>query len=118
MTKILVIEDDAELLNEVIDWLTFEDYEVLSAPDGVVGVEYATRLLPDLIISDITMPQLDGYGVLVEVRSNPATATTPFIFITARASHEDIRQGMTLGADDYVTKPFTRRELLQTVQSC
>lgn len=117
MTKILVIEDEKLLRAEVLDWLMFEGYESLGAEDGVAGVEAALRYLPDLIISDITMPRLDGYGVLLELHSNPVTSRIPFVFVTARAAHEDIRKGMSAGADDYITKPFTRRELLQAVES-
>jgi two-component system, sensor histidine kinase and response regulator len=117
MPKILVIEDEAILRDEIVEWLTFEDYTVFSATDGVEGVETAFRVLPDLIICDITMPRLDGYGVLLEMRSHPATISTPFIFVTARAAVEDMRQGMDLGADDYITKPFTRLELLRAVQT-
>jgi two-component system, sensor histidine kinase and response regulator len=116
MTKILLIEDEAMLRNEVAEMLGYEGYEVSTAEDGLVGLEYACRDLPDLIISDITMPRLDGYGLLLEMRSNLATSHIPFILVTARASHEDIRQGITLGADDYITKPFTRVELLQAIQ--
>jgi signal transduction histidine kinase len=117
MTKILVIEDEAILRGEIGEWLTFEGYDVIGAEDGLVGVEAASRDLPDLIICDITMPRLDGYGVLLEMRANSTTAHIPFILVTARASHEDIRQGMALGADDYITKPFSRMELLQAVQA-
>jgi two-component system, sensor histidine kinase and response regulator len=115
MTKILIIEDEAILRDEVAEWLTFEAYDVVTAENGVVGIETALRELPDLIISDITMPRLDGYGVLLEMRANPSTAHIPFILITARASHDDIRQGMALGADDYITKPFSRMELLDAI---
>jgi signal transduction histidine kinase len=115
--RILVIEDEAILREEVIEWLTLEGYEATGAADGIAGVGAAFHHRPDLIICDVTMPRLDGYGVLLELRANPATADIPFIFLTARASHEDIRVGMDLGADDYVTKPFTRLELLNTVQT-
>jgi two-component system sensor histidine kinase/response regulator len=117
MTKIMVIEDETLLRQEVVDWLTFEGYEAAGVEDGLAGVEAALHDLPDLIISDITMPRLDGYGVLLELHSNPLTADIPFIFVTARAAHEDIRKGMASGADDYITKPFTRRELLDAIQS-
>src|SRR5258707_6017674 len=117
MTKILVIEDETLLREEVLDWLTFENYEVYGAENGLAGVEAALHYLPDLVISDITMPRLDGYGVLLELHSNPQTSSVPFIFMTARAAHDDVRKGMASGADDYITKPFTRRELLDTVQS-
>ena len=117
MTKLLVIEDEAILRAEVVEWLTLEGYEVLCAEDGQAGVEVAFRNLPDLIICDITMPQLDGFGVLLELHANASTADIPFIFMTARAAHEDIRKGMDLGADDYVTKPFTHAELLRAVHT-
>ena len=116
MTKILVIEDEAILREEIVEWLTMEDYTAFSAEDGLIGVEAAFRQLPDLIVCDVTMPHLDGYSVLAELNANPATAGIPFIFVTARVTHEDIRYGMSLGADDYITKPFTRVELLQTIQ--
>jgi two-component system sensor histidine kinase/response regulator len=117
MTKILVIEDETILREEVIKWLTLEDYEAIEAEDGMEGVESAFHELPDLIICDITMPRLDGHGVLAELRANPATADIPFIFVTARASYEDIRTSMDLGADDYITKPFGHMELLQAIHS-
>ena len=116
MKKILLIEDEAPLRAEVAEWLTFEDYDVVQAEDGIMGIEMAFTHLPDLILCDIMMPRLDGYGVLLEVNSNPGTVSTPFIFLTAKASHEDLRSGMTSGADDYITKPFTRHELLRAVQ--
>lgn len=117
MSKILVIEDETILREEMAEWLSLEDYEVFSAADGMAGVSEAFRCQPDLIVCDITMPLLDGYGVLMELRANPAMAATPFIFVTARASHEDMRKGMGLGADDYITKPFTRIELLEAIQT-
>ena len=116
MTKILVVEDEAILREEIVEWLTMEDYTAFSAEDGLIGVEAAFRQLPDLIVCDVTMPHLDGYSVLAELNANPATAGIPFIFVTARVTHEDIRYGMSLGADDYITKPFTRVELLQAIQ--
>lgn len=115
MTKILVIEDETILRQEIVEWLTLEGYDALGAENGVVGVELAFRHIPDLIISDITMPLLDGYGVLLELQSNAKTANIPFIFVTARASYDDVRTGMNLGADDYITKPFTRLQLLEAV---
>lgn len=115
--KILIIEDGTILRNEVIEWLTLEGYDAIGARDGIEGIEAALSHFPDLIICDITMPRLDGHGVLLELRANLSTMTIPFIFMTARASHEDIRYGMDLGADDYLTKPFTRLELLQAVET-
>lgn len=117
MTKILVIDDETILRNEVIDWLTFEGYDVIGAENGLEGVKKATQEQPDLIICDVTMPYLDGFGVLLEVHSNPNTTQIPFIFVTARATHDDIRHGMNLGADDYITKPFTRLQLLEAIRS-
>jgi two-component system sensor histidine kinase/response regulator len=117
MTSILIIEDEAILREEVAEWLTLEGYDASQAADGVEGLDFAFRRRPDLIICDIAMPRLDGYGVLLELHANPTTKNIPFIFMTARAAHEDIRQGMDLGADDYVTKPFTRLELLQAIQT-
>ncbi len=117
MTKILVIEDEQALRQEVVDWLGFEGYDAFGAKDGVTGLDCALRQLPDVILCDVTMAGLDGYEVLLELRAHPATMHIPFIFVTARASHEDIRQGMVLGADDYITKPFTRTELLQSIQT-
>ncbi len=117
MTKILVIEDEAILREEMVEWLTLEDYEAIGAEDGVIGVECALKYQPGLIVCDITMPRLDGYGVFLELHANPATAHIPFIFLSARAALEDIRRGMTLGADDYITKPFTRGELLLAIET-
>lgn len=117
MPTILVIEDESLLRVEVAEWLMFEGYTAITAEDGVVGVEKALQHQPDLIVCDIMMPRLDGYGVLLEIRSNSETADIPLIFLTARAAHEDIRAGMNLGADDYLTKPFTRVELLQAIKS-
>ena len=117
MVTILLIEDETLLREEVLEWLDLEGYDAISASDGLAGLELARSNKPDLIISDITMPQLDGLGVLLELNSDPNTAGIPFIFVTARASHDDIRQGMTMGADDYITKPFTRLELLGAVEA-
>ncbi len=117
MSKILVIEDEDLLRDEVLEWLTFEDYHPIGAENGKVGIALLQREKPDLIICDITMPELDGYSVLLEAHAKSETALIPFIIVTARASHEDIRRGMELGADDYITKPFTRLELLHAVQA-
>src|SRR5688572_18958649 len=115
MKRILVIEDAHSLRRDILEMLTFEGYEVAGAEDGLVGVQRARELLPDLIICDIMMPQMDGYGVLETLREEAATASIPFVFLTARTDRVDIRQGMELGADDYLTKPFTAAELLKTV---
>jgi two-component system, sensor histidine kinase and response regulator len=117
MGKILVIEDAEPLRNDVIEMLNFEGYEVQGAENGVVGVDMVQQYHPDLIICDIMMPELDGYGVLEKLRTNPETASIPFIFLTAKTDRTDVRQGMGLGADDYLTKPFVASELLSTIQA-
>jgi signal transduction histidine kinase len=117
MAKILVIDDEALLRDEVADWLEFEGNDVLTAENGQVGLELATQVVPGLIICDIAMPELDGYGVLLEVRSNPKLNAIPFIFLTASSTYEAMRYGMNLGADDYLTKPFKRTDLLNAVQT-
>lgn len=117
MSKILVIEDNADILEEVLTWLALEDHEALGATNGREGVEKALQQRPDLILCDIMMPEKDGYRVLLELRTQPMTALTPFIFMTAKQAKFDIRHGMELGADDYITKPFGREELLNAVQS-
>lgn len=117
MTKVLVIEDDLVLREQISEILMFNGYEVDSASGGISGVQRAIRTTPDLILCDIMMPDLDGYGVLKEVRKNADTAATPFLFLTALSSRHNIRQGMEGGADDYLTKPFTEDELLNAVQS-
>ncbi|MBZ0276057.1 MAG: response regulator, partial [Anaerolineae bacterium] len=117
MTTILVIEDEQPLLEEIGDTLQFEGYEVHTAENGLAGVRQAQSNTPDLIVCDISMPELDGYGVLLELRKNPATVTVPFVFLTARADKSFMRHGMELGADDYITKPFTHNELLAAVRS-
>ena len=115
MKKILVIEDAQSLRRDILEMLRFEGYDVVGAEDGLVGVDRAREEMPDLIICDIMMPGRDGYGVLEELRRDPLTTSIPFIFLTARTDRVDVRQGMELGADDYLTKPFTASELLATV---
>ncbi|HRF94175.1 MAG TPA: response regulator [Aggregatilineales bacterium] len=117
MTKILVIEDSDTLRNDVIEMLAFEGYTVLGAENGLTGVDKAISELPDLIICDIMMPELDGYGVLERLRSDLRTSNIPFIFMTARTERGDIRAGMTQGADDYLTKPFNSDELISTIRA-
>ena len=117
MKKILVIEDEEDILENLCELLDTEGYLVEGASNGKQGVEYALRHTPDLIISDLMMPEMDGHDVLRIVRSNPETRLVPFIFLTARADKMDIREGMNLGADDYLTKPFNLDELLEAVAS-
>jgi signal transduction histidine kinase len=115
VTKILTIEDEPDVREIILDILEAEGYEVAGAADGNAGVRLAEAFQPDLILCDVMMPELDGYGVLAALRQSPITATTPFVFLTARTTKGDVRQGMHLGADDYLTKPFTRDELLGAV---
>lgn len=115
MKKILVIEDEAPVRANIVELLTEENFNVISVENGFVGALWAQEHLPDLIICDVMMPEVDGYEVLSALREESMTATIPFIFLTAKADKTDIRQGMQLGADDYLTKPFTRGELLQAI---
>lgn len=115
MTRILVIEDTPEIRNNVLDFLEAEDFEVMSASNGREGVKLAKNNHFDLILCDIMMPELDGYGVITELRQDPNTADIPFIFLTAKGERSDLRMGMNLGADDYLTKPFTPGELLEAI---
>ncbi len=117
MTRLLVIEDEAPLLKTVLNGLRFAGYEAVGALDGAVGIEMARSYRPDLVISDIRMPELDGYGVLEALRADPETADMPLIFLTAKTEREDMRRGMALGADDYVSKPFTFDELVAAVEA-
>ena len=112
MKKILVIEDEARTRNLLLEFLAVEGYNTIEAENGSIGVQKAQEELPDLVICDIVMPQLDGYGVLTTLRQDPFTAMIPFIFLTAKATKASLRQGMELGADDYLTKPSTVEELL------
>ncbi len=115
MTKILVVEDMDSLREEIIETLTYEGFEVIGAENGAVGVELALKHLPNLIICDVMMPELNGYETLTTLRRDPSTSTIPFIFLTAKADKMDMRQGMQLGADDYLTKPFTIEDLLGAI---
>jgi signal transduction histidine kinase len=117
MTKILVIEDEAPIRNNVLEMLDLEGFEALAADNGRRGIEVAREQMPDLIICDITMPELNGYDVLLDLRSRPETAAIPFIFLTARADRAFMRHGMELGADDYLTKPFSLAELRAAIQA-
>lgn len=113
--KILVIEDEMLVRENILERLEVEGFDTISASNGVEGVHLAQTHYPDLIICDVMMPELDGYGVLSKLRYNLSTATIPFIFLTAKADKVDLRQGMELGADDYLTKPFTKNELLGAI---
>jgi diguanylate cyclase len=117
MTTILVIEDVKALREEIMETLSYEGFDVLGAENGVVGVQTAKTYLPNLIICDIAMPELDGFGTLVALRQEQKTSMIPFIFLTAMTEKADMRQAMQLGADDYLTKPFTSEELLSAIAS-
>jgi diguanylate cyclase (GGDEF)-like protein len=117
MNKILVIEDERAIRINLLKLLGAEGFHVIAAENGKDGVQLARTEPPDLIICDILMPELDGYGVLRTLQQDPVTATIPFIFLTAKSDRSDWRQGMNLGADDYLTKPFTRAELLEAIAS-
>lgn len=115
MKKILLIEDNEDIRTNTAEILELSNYEVIVAEDGKVGVSKAIEHLPDLIICDIMMPVLDGYGVLHALQKNESVKNTPFIFLTAKSERTDFRKGMELGADDYITKPFSGTELLSAV---
>lgn len=117
MTKILVIEDETTIRANICSVLRFEDFEVIEAPNGEIGIQQATKEHPNLIICDIMMPGVDGYGVLDALRNTNGLGNIPFIFLTAKSDKSDLRKGMVLGADDYLTKPFTSQELLEAVRS-
>ena len=117
MTRLLVIEDEVALREELVDHLRFEGFEVLSAGDGAEGLQIARDSLPDLIICDILLPLVEGHDILKELRNDSATAVIPFIFLTAKAELSDIRLGMELGADDYITKPFRFTHLRAAIQT-
>lgn len=117
MKKILLIEDNTEIRENTAEILELDGYEVEVAENGKTGVEKALRSAPDLIICDIMMPVLDGYGVLHLLSKNPQTESIPFIFLTAKADRGDYRKGMEMGADDYITKPFEDVELLNAIES-
>src|SRR6478735_1881251 len=114
--RVLVVEDDPVIRANVLELLSEEGFETLSAQDGADGIALTKARVPELVICDITLPKLDGYAVLRAIREDPAIASTPFIFLTAKAERADVRAGMNLGADDYLTKPFTARELLDAVR--
>lgn len=117
MRTILVIEDQPVMRHKTVTILKMEGYDVLEAPNGAEGIRLAHDEVPDLILCDIMMPERDGYQVLQAVRLNRATATTPFIFFTAKGEKPDLRAGMNLGADDYLVKPTPRAELLEAIEA-
>lgn len=116
MDKILLIEDNAEIRENMAEILELANYQVFIAADGKIGLSLAVEHKPDLILCDITMPVLDGYGVLHLLQRNPLLKNIPFIFLTAKSEKVDVRKGMEMGADDYLIKPFDGTELLNAVE--
>ena len=117
MKKILVIEDEPEMRRNITTLLRYYDYEPIAAQNGRVAMETARREKPDLILCDVMMPELDGYGVLQELQSDASLAQIPFIFLTAKGEKDDLRSGMNLGADDYLTKPVVNADLVRAIES-
>jgi DNA-binding response OmpR family regulator len=114
--RILIIENEPEMLRNLTTILRLEKFRPLSAGDGRLGIDLAKKQKPDLILCDVTMPGLDGYGVITTLRADPETVTIPFIFLTANAEKLDVRTGMNLGADDYITKPVAKADLLAAIR--
>jgi two-component system, sensor histidine kinase and response regulator len=115
MKKVLVIEDEPQVRANIEEILNLLGFQATTACDGMMGLQLVHQEMPDLIMCDIMMPGLDGYGVLTSLRQDEVTANIPFIFLTAKVNRPDLRQGMELGADDYLTKPFTPNELLKSI---
>jgi signal transduction histidine kinase len=117
MTTVLVIEDDELTRENIVEGLTYSGYFLLDAPNGRVGVSLAKEHLPDLIVCDINMPEMNGYEVLMQLRAMPETSNIPFIFLTAQTDRTSMREGMKLGADDYISKPFEHHELVEAIET-
>jgi DNA-binding NarL/FixJ family response regulator len=117
MKKVLVIEDDPEMRRNLATILRLERFHAITAENGRTGIDTAFRERPDLVLCDIMMPEMDGHSVLQALRENAATDATPFIFLTAKGEKPDIRAGMNLGADDYLTKPVEKAELLAAINT-
>lgn len=117
MTTILVIEDEYDVRENLQEILEMEDFNVLTAENGKIGLQIALEQQPDLIICDVMMPELDGYGVISSLRQNLITIKTPFIFLSAKSTDEDREKGLKLGADDYLTKPFTPKQICKAIES-
>jgi DNA-binding NarL/FixJ family response regulator len=117
MKKILVIEDEPEMRRNIMALLRYHDYQPLEAENGRKGVALARRERPDLVLCDVMMPELDGHGVLQALQQDAALALIPFIFLTAKGEKDDLRSGMNLGADDYLTKPVANAELVRAIEA-
>src|SRR4051812_32443078 len=117
MKKILVIEDEPEMRRNITALLRYCDYEPVAAENGREGIEVARREKPDLILCDVMMPEMDGYGVLQALQTDASLARTPFIFLSAKGEKDDLRSGMNLGADDYLTKPVANGDLVRAIEA-
>jgi DNA-binding NarL/FixJ family response regulator len=117
MKKILVIEDEPEMRRNIIALLRYHEYEPIEAENGRKGVELARRENPDLVLCDVMMPELDGHGVLQALQRDVNLALIPFIFLTAKGEKDDLRSGMNLGADDYLTKPVANADLVRAIEA-
>ncbi|HAL80994.1 MAG TPA: transcriptional regulator [Mucilaginibacter sp.] len=115
--KVLIIEDNNDIRENIVEILELAGYTVFAANNGKTGVDLAIKNTPDIILCDIMMPELDGYGVLYMLNKYPETSAVPFIFLTAKSERVDLRKGMEMGADDYLTKPFDDLELLNSIES-
>jgi DNA-binding LytR/AlgR family response regulator len=116
MKKILIIDDDKSIRESTQELLEIVGYEVLTAEDGAKGIKLVKDFLPDIIICDISMPILDGYSVYNELSKNPKTSVIPFIFLTAKVEMKDFKYGMQIGADDYICKPFSSNDLINSIE--
>jgi DNA-binding response OmpR family regulator len=116
LATVLVIEDDSTILENTLELLELEGFTVIGATDGMAGLQQALARLPDVIICDVMMPRLDGYGVLKEIRANPATSAIPLIFVSARPREEILAVSAKLGDADYLVKPFRATDLLRMVR--
>jgi DNA-binding NarL/FixJ family response regulator len=117
MKKILVIEDEPEMRRNITTLLRYNEYQPVAAENGLDGVEAARREKPDLILCDVMMPKMDGFGVLQALQKDASLARIPFIFLTAKGEKDDLRDGMNLGADDYLTKPVANADLIQAIET-
>jgi DNA-binding NarL/FixJ family response regulator len=117
MRRILVIEDEPEMRRNIATLLRYHDYQTIEAENGRKGLDLAQREKPDLILCDVMMPELDGYGVLQALQKDAGLALIPFIFLTAKGDKDDLRSGMNLGADDYLTKPVANKDLVNAIEA-
>src|SRR6266542_186415 len=117
MKKVLVIEDESETRDNLVLMLEMEGFNPFAAANGRAGIVIAKKELPDVILCDVSMPELDGYGVLESLRADEKTVSIPFIFLTAKGDKKDLRTGMNLGADDYLTKPANADEVLAAINA-